>query len=301
LVYFSYKKKGGRVINNNTRKIFNLSQTLIFFSNLDNNNIKNNIKNDSYLPYYLFGLFTVVICIKYPQYTVYPIISFISSYFGGSDNSNPDSNDSAPTPSNSKGKNRVIDTADIEHFRTFPSTSSSVLSPSSSSLKSFFASFFPDIGKIISSISMFPNNMSDGSPYGNISDIGSDLDDSSSTIVPTTTVVTIAHDPLDKTPKTTVIYDVDRFPDMRDVPTSSNTTPSTSAIVSEDKYDYWKHVTARPTRPIVTFSEVPTSSIPDNLDDVTTPISTTPDPTPSKGKGLRGKFQVSSKNGIWKS
>lgn len=299
---------------------------------VDKNNIKNNIKNDSYLPYYLFGLFTFIVCIKYPQYTIYPIGSFItgvvSSLFGGNGGPDPDTNDDdstpTPTPSNSKGKKRVIDTADVDHLRTFPSdpsssvptsssspyvpsssSSSSVPSSSSSSSdsssskspsnSSFLDTYFP-IRNTVSNMGGYINDLIDGNPFSGVSDW--DSDDSTSTIVPTTTVVTVTHDPLDRTPGTTVIYDVDAFPGFGDVPTSSNTTPSTSAIITEGEFDSLEYTRARSRGPKITMSEVPTSSIPDNLDDVTTPISTTPDP--SKGGGLRGKFQVSPKKGIWK-
>ena len=112
---------------------------------------KEGVKTDSYLPYYLFGLFTILICYKYPEYTVTPIISgitsFIWSFLGGDgQDDNPSDKPSDINPLD-KGKGRAIIKSDIDHLTpsSNPEPSASTISRTSSSgsTRIFFDRYFP--------------------------------------------------------------------------------------------------------------------------------------------------------------
>src|SRR6266700_422459 len=129
---------------------------------------KGNIKYDSYAPYYCFLAFvTIVVCFKYPEYTITPIVSgitaFFSSLFGGNDD---------PSGSNNhldkgKGRAHTIDTINIDHLRTLQSDSESNAPTSTSSTKSFIQKYFPIFeNKTVSSIGEDPHDKLSGNLWG---------------------------------------------------------------------------------------------------------------------------------------
>jgi len=117
----------------------------------DNSNIPNkDLNTKSYAGYYcLIGFVTIVICFKYPEYTVTPIISgitsFISSFLGGGGYEPSDKpGDIDPLD---KGKGRAIIKSDIDHLTpsSNPEPSASTISRTSSSgsTRIFFDRYFP--------------------------------------------------------------------------------------------------------------------------------------------------------------
>jgi len=155
------------------------------------------IKSDSYTPYYcLLAFITVVVCFKYPEYTVTPIISgitaFVSSLLGGNDDPSGSNNPSGGNDPLIKGKARAlpIDTTNIDHLRSFKPGPDFNVPSSTSSTKSFIQQYFPIFGnKTVSSIGEDPNDMLSGNPFAGYSS-DSSSESSSSTVTPGSSTVT---------------------------------------------------------------------------------------------------------------
>src|SRR6266702_3399078 len=76
---------------------------------------KGNIKYDSYAPYYCFLAFvTIVVCFKYPEYTITPIVSGITAFFSSLFGGNDDPSGSNNPLDKGKGRAHTIDTINID-------------------------------------------------------------------------------------------------------------------------------------------------------------------------------------------
>jgi len=109
--------------------------------NIDSKNINSDSTSNKYLPYYLFALFTVIVCYKYPEYTITPIISgittFVSSLFGGNDKPSDDSLTEHPIVNPlDKGKEKMLNKLDTEHLSPLPKVD---LNPTPSSSHSAYS------------------------------------------------------------------------------------------------------------------------------------------------------------------
>src|SRR6266700_3671368 len=115
---------------------------------------KGNIKYDSYAPYYCFLAFvTIVVCFKYPEYTITPIVSGITAFFSSLFGGNDDPSGSNNPLDKGKGRAHTIDTINIDHLRTLQSDSESNAPTSTSSTNSFIQKYFPIFeNKTVSSI-----------------------------------------------------------------------------------------------------------------------------------------------------
>jgi hypothetical protein len=137
---------------------------------------KESIKTDSYLPYYLIALtsfVSIVICMKYPEYTVTPVITaitgFFTYFFGGNDDPSDKSADIKPLD---KGKAKDISRLDIDHLIPFSSTPSSSTSNKSG--------IFHSILNKVSNIGEDPNDILTSNPFAHNDDTSSSDTSSSS-------------------------------------------------------------------------------------------------------------------------
>jgi hypothetical protein len=125
---------------------------------------------ESYIPYYITAAITIAICFKYPDYTIYPVISgvsaFLTSLFVCGSNSTPDPKGDSSTldddldspikqkaPFDSKGKERDI-SVNIDNLSSSvggnsSGPSSTTSTSSRSSIKEFFLSL---TGRTVSTI-----------------------------------------------------------------------------------------------------------------------------------------------------
>ncbi len=219
------------------KKLINIfDDDSVIIDNPESDKIPNNYKipnqdmntnSNSYkLYYYLFGglfsIATVIVCIKYPESTVTPVVTaitgFFSSLFGGSGSGGTD--DSQPNPLN-KGKGRDLGKLDVDHLRPFNSSNPS-------STKSLIGKYFPIFDKTVSSIGADPNDLITGNEWGKTS-FSSDSSSSSSSSTETIKQSHIPYSSTSSTPNTPApsitISDV-----TLNVTTDSSTTaPATSA------------------------------------------------------------------------
>jgi len=175
----------------------------------DNSNIPNkDLNTKSYTGYYcLIGFVTIVLCFKYPEYTVTPIISGITSFVWGLLGGEDDDSSDKTTDINhlDKGKGRDITKSDIDHLTTLPTESvpkpsGSTISrtSSSSSSKIFFDKYFPILNtsfsdKTVSSIGV-DNDLSNDNEWSksdSLSDSSSSSSSGSDTVTPGSTVTPI--------------------------------------------------------------------------------------------------------------
>lgn len=109
-------------VNNKSPNNYNIDKKNTF--NIDNNTINSDSISNKYLPYYcLITFITVVVCFKYPEYTITPIVSgitaFVTSLFGNSDTPGDKPSDDTVTlqePLINKGKEKMLDKLDTEHL-----------------------------------------------------------------------------------------------------------------------------------------------------------------------------------------
>jgi len=152
---------------------------------------------DSYIPYYIItAAITIVICFKYPDYTIYPIISgvsaFISSLFGDGSNSTPDPKGGSSTldddldspikkkaPFDSKGKQRDI-SVNIDNLSSRNSSGPSSTTSSRSVIRDYFSGF---IGRTVSTIHEDNPFINSDKEWENDSDKSSDSSNSSSSTI----------------------------------------------------------------------------------------------------------------------
>ena len=186
------------------------------------------LKSDSYTPYYcLVAFITVIVCFKYPEYTVTPIISgitaFVSSLLGGNDDPSGSIDPSGGNDPLNKGKGRAhpINTTNLDHLRTFKPDTDFNAPSSTSSTKSFLQQYFPILGnKTVSSIGKDPNDMLSGNPFADyLSDSSSES--SSSTVTPGSSTVTDT--------KTVGGGSIDTLPTDPNTPSAPN-TPTTPGM-----------------------------------------------------------------------
>ena len=201
---------------------------------------KESIKSDSYTPYYfLLAFVTIVVCFQYPEYTVTPIISgitsFVWSFIGGEDDEPGNDDKDGSSNTLDKGKGRAITKLDIDHLTPSsnpdPSTKSAVPS-STTSTKSIFKKYLPFFeDKTVSSIGIDLNDMLTGNPFA---DSGSDTSSSSSSTVTQSNIAsssssashshTIYLDPFDS--------DLDHYlPEQSSATTSSSSSTVTQSSV----------------------------------------------------------------------
>jgi len=232
---------------------------------------RENIDTKSYKAYYCAIAFvTIVICFKYPEYTVTPIISgitsFISSFlFEGSDDP---SDKSADINTLDKGKAKdisKINTDNLTPSSNPESSTKSAVPSSTTSTKSIFDYFTSFSNKTVSSLGVDPND-----------NIWDKSDSSSDTSSSSSSTVTQSNLPSSSSPSTS----------------HSQTTSHTRYV---DPYDsevdhYFPEESSSSSSTVTQSSMSPTSS---------TSSPTTPT-TPGGSKGVRVRLQSPSSKNIWK-